>query len=405
MKRVLVLGLGSQGSIIARYLNGHAGVSEIICADYDADLAKRLSETLSKATAVQVDARKTENISKIAQGCDFIFNGLPLEYNIQAMEAALEVNAGYLDLAGPMEEIGFIESYQWVMSEWHERFKAKGLLAIVGAGSAPGLANVLVREAVEKLDSCDFIGIYFYDGFKTNRFIPFWWSPEVALVDMAYNTFRYENGEFVIDAPFSRPKMMKFRGIDREIRMVDHEHDEPVTMGLLANSVLKGAKDIEFKYGGPQIELCQSLYQLGLLSQEPVMVKGNMVAPLDVVLKQIPRAPRFDDEIQAVIDEGIIQDEGAFLVQVKGLKDGKKLQFDSYINFPGLVEAFAKSKMSQESYLTGQCAAVFSAMMVEDLFKEAGIFCPEQLDAPCREFILKELAKLEITVDEYVTAE
>jgi saccharopine dehydrogenase-like NADP-dependent oxidoreductase len=404
MKKVLVIGVGAQGSTIAKHLNEHPQIAEIICADYDKDLAERLSASLLKATAVQVDAGKTENIAKIAQGCDLIFNGLPLEYNIQVMEAALTVNAGYMDLAGPMEEIGFVETYQWLMSEWHEKFKDKGLLALVGCGIAPGLANVLVRKSVEKVDTCDFIGIYFYDGFLTKRFIPFWWSPEVALGDMAYKTFRYENSTFVTDAPFSRPQMMKFVGIDKEIRMVDHEHDEPVTMGLLSRSVLKGAKDIEFKYGGPQVELAESLYKLGLLSKEPVMVKGCSVAPFDVLMKQIPRAPRFDNEIQEIIDEGIIQEEGAFLVRVKGLKDGTPVQIDCYTNFPGLVESFATSRMTHESYSTGQCAAVFSTMMVEGHFKEAGIFVPEQLDAACRGYVLSELAKLNITVDEYVTA-
>ncbi|MFZ4855198.1 MAG: saccharopine dehydrogenase family protein [Desulfuromonadaceae bacterium] len=404
MKKVLVIGVGAQGSTIAKHLNAHAQISEIVCADYDKVLAERLSESLTKASAVQVDARKTENIVQIAAGCDFIFNGLPLEYNIQVMEAALAVNAGYMDLSGPMEDIGFVESYQWLMSEWHEKFKAKGLLALVGCGIAPGLANVLVRESVEKVDACDFIGIYFYDGFLTRRFIPFWWSPEVALGDMAYKTFRYEKGQFVTDVPFSRPQMMKFVGIDKEIRMVDHEHDEPVTMGLLSKSVLKGAQDIEFKYGGPQVELAESLYKLGLLSKEPVDVKGCSVAPFDLLMRQIPRAPRFENEIQEIIDEGIIQEEGAFLVRVKGTRDAKPIQIDSYTNFPGLAEAFAKSKMTHESYSTGQCAAVFSTMMVEELFKEAGIFVPEQLDAVCRRYVLAELAILNITVDEYVTA-
>ena len=67
---------------------------------------------------------------------------------------------------------------------------------------------------LRKLDACDFIGIYFYDGFLSKRFIPFWWSPEVALGDMMYKTFRYEKGQFVTDVPFSRPVMMHFRGID-----------------------------------------------------------------------------------------------------------------------------------------------------------------------------------------------
>jgi len=39
--------------------------------------------------------------------------------------------------------------------------------------------------------------------------------------------------------------------------MVDHEHDEPVTMGLLADEVLKGVKNVDFKYGGCGVELSE----------------------------------------------------------------------------------------------------------------------------------------------------
>ncbi|KAB2891434.1 MAG: hypothetical protein F9K32_04140 [Desulfobulbaceae bacterium] len=402
MKKVLVIGVGAQGSTIAKHLDRHPQVAEIVCADYDLELATRLSGTLTKARAAGADGSDPASIVAAGQGCDLIVNGLPLEYNLKVMEAALAVGADYMDLSGPMEEMGFVESYRWLFSEWHERFRAKGLLALVGCGIAPGLANVLVRDAVEQLDSCSFIGIYFYDGFVSRRFIPFWWSPEVALGDMMYKTFRFEKGEFVTDVPFSRPQMMQFRGVDHEVRMVDHEHDEPVTMGLLADSVLKGVRDIEFKYGGPQVELAESLYKMGLLSKDTVDVKGVEVAPFDVVMRQIPRAPRFPEEIRAVIDEGIVQDEGAFLVRVRGRRDGKSLQIDNYTNFPGLAEAFARSQMTHESYSTGQCAAVFSSLMVEGLCRERGLLVPEQLDAGCRRYVIDELAGLDITVDEYL---
>lgn len=401
MKSVLVMGVGAQGSTIAKHLNDHPAVTHIICADYDRELAEGVSALLDKASAIEIDARNLEQIIEAARGCAYIFNGLPLEHNLNVMEAALAVGANYMDLSGPMEEIGFVKTYQSLFSDWHQRFAEQGLTALVGCGIAPGLANVLVRDCVDEMDSCDFLGIYFYDNFLTKRFIPFWWSPEVALSDMAYKTFRYEQGQIVLDAPFSRPRMMTFRGVEQPVRMVDHEHDEPVTMGLLANSVLKGVKDVEFKYGGPQVELSEHLYKMGLLSKEPIEVKGVMVAPMDVVLAQIPRAPRFEEEIQQVIDEGILQEEGVFLVRAHGQKDGQPLHIDCYTNFPGLAESFAKAQMTHESYSTGQCAAVFAKLMVAGLFSEPGVYVPEQLGADCRRFILKELEELDITVDRY----
>ena len=167
------------------------GVSEIICADYDLQAAEKLSGSLDKATAMQLDARDVKAVIKAAAGCDLIVNGLPLEYDLTVMEAALAVEASYLDMAGPMEDIGFVESYKLIFSKWHPKFKEKGLTALVGCGSSPGLANVIARQSVDKLDTCNAIGIYIYEGVWTNRFTPFWWSPEVALGDMAYSTFRY----------------------------------------------------------------------------------------------------------------------------------------------------------------------------------------------------------------------
>ena len=306
MKKVIIVGVGAQGGTIAKRLNEDPIVSEIICADYDLKAAEALGNSLRKATALQLDAGQVENVVKAAQGCDIIVNGLPLEYDLIVMEAALTVNAGYMDMAGPIiEEIGFVESYQLIFSEWNDRFKDKGLTALVGAGSTPGLANIMARESVDKMDTCDKIGIYVYDGVWANRFTPFWWSPEVALGDMGYITFRCENGEIITDEPFSRPAMMQFKGVPNPVRMVDHEHDEPVTKGLLKDKVLKGVKDIAVKYGGPSVDHSENLYKMGLLSLETVDVKGTAIVPMDLVLKRTPPAPKYPDEIKAIIDEGL----------------------------------------------------------------------------------------------------
>jgi saccharopine dehydrogenase-like NADP-dependent oxidoreductase len=400
MKKIAIFGVGAQGSTIAKRMEEHPSVSEIICADYDKKAAEELCNELTKAKALRIDANNVKKVIEAAEGCDLIVNGLPLEFDLIIMEAALAVNASYMDMAGPMEDIGFVESYQLIFSKWHEKFKNQGLTAIVGCGSSPGLANIIARESVDKLDACDYIGIYVFEGVWTQRFTPFWWSPEVAFSDMGYKTFRFENGKHVADKPFSRPVMMKLRGIDREVRLVDHEHDEPVTMGLLAGEVLKGVQNVDFKYGGCGVELSELLYNMGLLSKEPVTVKNASIAPLDLVLKLCPPAPKYPDEIKTIIDEGVITEEGAFLVRVEGKKEDTPVRIDCYVNAPGLVESFERSGLSHEAYLTGQCGAVFVKMLVDNAFTERGLFAPEQLHASARRFCFEELAKLDITVDE-----
>lgn len=400
MKRILIIGVGAQGSTIAKRLNDHPGVSEVICADYDPKAAEALSGTLRKASAVQLDANDGDAVIRAAKGCDLIVNGLPLEFNLGIMAAALAVKASYLDMAGPMEDIGFVESYKLLFDQWHAKFNAKGLSALVGAGSSPGLANIMAREAVEKMDRCETISIFVYENVLTKRFTPFWWSPEVAFWDMAYKTFRYEDGRHVADVPFSRPIRMRLRGIDRNVRMVDHEHDEPITMGLLADSVLKGVRNVEFKYGGFGVKLSELLYKMGLLSTEPVAVNGASVVPMDLILKLCPPAPKYPDELKAIIDDGVVAEEGAFLVRVEGVADGNPVRIDSYATAPGLVEAFETSGLSHEAYITGQCASIFVEMMVDDAFTDKGLYVPEQLETDARAYCFRKLAELGVIVDE-----
>jgi len=144
---------------------------------------------------------------------------------------------------------------------------------------------------------------------------------------------------------------------------------------------------------------------MGLLSSEPRTVKGVAMAPMDLVLDLCPPAPKYPDEIKAIIHEGVITEEAAFLVRVEGHKQGKPVKIDSYANAPGLVESFALSELSHEAYMTGQCAAVFVKMMVENTFSKKGLYVPEQLEADTRACFFEELAKLHITVDEIISNE
>jgi saccharopine dehydrogenase (NAD+, L-lysine forming) len=403
MKKLLLLGAGAQGSTVAKRMNEEAGVSEIICADYDEAAVKEMERTLDKATALKLDATSVANIVKAAEGVDLMINALPIVLTPNALEAALEAKICYQDFAAAeFENISFDRGIELLLTEWNEKFKAAGLSALISTGSAPGLANIIARETVERMDTCDTIEIHVYEGVWARRFLPFWWSPEVAYGDMSCPAYCYEDGKIVETEPFSRPMWMNFRGIDRKIRTVEHAHDEPVTMGLLAEKYLKGAKNIYFKYGGFGVDFAEPLYKMGLLSGEPVEVKGTRIIPMDLALKLTPPAPKYPEEIKAILEEGLEAEEGAFLIRAEGEKDGKQIRIDNYVNAPGLAEAFEKSGLTAETYLTGQCGALFTRMFVNDRIHQKGLFPPEVFDDEQRAYYLKQAAALDITVDQIV---
>jgi len=401
MKKVMVLGVGAQGSTIAKRLQDEPNIEEIVCADYDLKAAQTLEDELSKAKAVQVNARNPDEIIAAGEGCELIVNGLAPDFNMTVMDAALKLKACYQDLAsGPVEGLEFIDSVKRQFGRDQE-FVDAGLSVLTNTGSAPGIANVLTREACDKFDSVETISIFVYDGIWSKKFIPFWWSPETAFGDMAAEPVIFENGEFKFVPPFNNPQMTEFKGLGERL-MFDHEHEEPVTMGLFSDKYLKGVKNVYFRYGGPGCELAKYFYDMGLLSEEPVEVDGQQVIPMHLISKLTPPAPKYRDEIQAVLDEGMHSEEGAFLVRVEGEKRGKKMTIDSYVNGPGLTEAFEMAGITHESYFTGQLAFLFTKMFVNDKIKLKGIFPPEAFDAEMRTYFLQEAGKLGLTVDQII---
>jgi saccharopine dehydrogenase-like NADP-dependent oxidoreductase len=395
MRKIMIMGTGAQGSTIAARLQEEPSVEEIVCADYDVRAAQELEKTLSKAKAVQVDGEKLDEIVKAAERCELIVNGLPPDFNMRVMDACVAVGASYLDMASGNEEDPLVDAMKAQLDRDQE-FADAGITALMNCGSAPGIANLIAREATDKLDSVDTIDILAFEGVWTTKFVPFWWSPETALDDMVSQPVVYQDGKHVLVPPFNNPEWVDFVGLGKR-KMYDHHHEEPVSMGLLADRYLKGAKNINFRYGG-----AKSLYDMGLLSDQPVDVDGQKVVPIDLIEQLTPPAPSSRDEVAKAIEGGIEADEGIFLVRVDGSVGGRDVRIDSYLSCPGLQDSFDRAGISHESYLTGQCAYLFTLLLVRGKIDQKGVFPPEALDAPARAYYLEEAAKFDLTVDEVV---
>lgn len=398
MKKIMVLGVGAQGSTVAKRMDEENAVGEIICADYDEKAVNEMARSLGKAKALKIDATKEENIIKAAEGVDLIINALPMAYGRKVIGAALKAKTDYQDFAACDDGlIDWVEGIRQMLTETSEEFKKIGRTALISTGSAPGLISVVTRKTVEALDSCDTIYNLVWEGVEAKRFLPFWWSPAVAYADMSDPAFAYENGEIIETEPFSRPVFIKFKGHDQEIRLVEHAHDEPVEMGINADRYLKGAKNIYFKYGGVGIDFAEPLYRLGILSKTPVEIDGVDVIPRNLVIKLTPQAPKYYDEIKQIMEEGLKSDEGAMVVRAYGTLNGKKVVAETYINAPGCEEAFKRSGLTGETYLTGQCGALFTKLLVNNKLHQKGLFSPEMLDLDQIDYYLSEAAKLDIT--------
>jgi saccharopine dehydrogenase-like NADP-dependent oxidoreductase len=354
---------------------------------------------------MSVDASDVDNIVKAAEGVDLIVNALPLLFGKNVLDAAIAVKANYQDFAaaegmftGSLED-DWVEGIRYMRSEYGAKFQDIGRLAIIGTGSAPGLICAATRVAVKELDSCDTIYNIVYEGVETTRFQPFWWSPVTALSDMSEDAFAYVNGEIVRTPAFGLPVYRTYDYMDSEVKCVEHSHDEPVYMGLNAEELFKGAKNIYFKYGGVGIQFAEPLYRAGLLSKEEEDFNGQKIVPFDFTLKHVPPAPKYKEEIQAILDEGLLSDTGCMVVEAYGKKDGKDVRVETHIYAPGMVESFERSGITSEMYITGQGGFLFTKMFVNDRYEQTGLISSDMLTYPEVDYYFEKAAELDITLD------
>lgn len=420
-KKVLVLGTGAQGSTVVQRLEDQPEVTEVICADYDFEAAKKVSEEISKGTAVQVDASNKDDIVKVAEGCDLIVNGLPLKWHKNVFDAALEVKCNYQDFAATTEMVPYDENakpsdknceltdpyiIQWFESVKHlyevysPKFKEIGKIAVIGTGSAPGLICLATRKTVEPLDTCDTINNIVYEGVEAKRFLPFWWSPVTALNDMSEPAVAVKDGKLVNTPAFGLPikREYDYMGIQGGVVLCEHCHDEPLHYYFNRETHFKGAKNISFKYGGAGMDFARPLYRAGLLNKDE-KIEGTNLTPFDVVLSHLPSPPKFKDEIKEILDEGLVSDTGCMVIECIGKKDGEDVMVETHVDAPGLKDSFEKSGITAEMYLTGQGGYLFTKMLIEDKIKQTGLISTDMLSFEEADYYFESAKALGITLN------
>lgn len=394
MKVLVVGGYGAQGSVICTYLARSPDVSEIVCAGRNLEKAKRLVERLKsdKVSPKKLDAAKQDELTGAAKGMDLVVNATVPKYNLIVMDAVLKGGAHYQDLAsGPTDTP--MDKFISKQIERNSKYEDAGLTALINTGSSPGVTNVLVRHAADKLDRVDEIKIRYTGLMETKKFISIW-SPETAWADMAEEPFLYENGKLKRVPPFSGEEVYPFPEPFGPQKVVHHHHEEVVT---LPRFIGKGLKYVDFKMGDPDMPIAKAIWQIGLLSKKPIDVRGIKVAPRDVFVSAIP-PPLTMEEVEQKIKEGILVDASECgVVKVAGVKAGARIRYT--YEWPTLNLREANKIMpgaTQESYCTGVPAAIFAWMLGRGEIKTMGVIAPECLELEARNTFLSKLAEMKM---------
>jgi saccharopine dehydrogenase-like NADP-dependent oxidoreductase len=380
--KVLLVGVGGVGEAIAAIAEPHFWLELMVLADYNIERAEEVQQKLGnpKRFPIEfVDASKQEDIEALARKyrVDLIMNAVDPVFNKQIFDAAYSVGVNYMDMAmtlsepnpeDPFHKTGIkLGDYQFGKAKAWEQ---EGLLAMVGMGVEPGMADVFARYAQDYLfDEIDEIGIrdganITIDGYEFAPNFSIWTTIEECLNPPVI--WEKDKGWFTTE-PFSEQERFEFPEGIGPIDVVNVEHEEV----LLVPRWVK-AKRVTFKYGlGDQfIGVLKTLHMLGLDNKDKINVKGAQIAPRDVVAACLPNPAHLGDKMHGKTCAG---------TWVKGWKDGRPRELYLY-----------QVADNQECMQKWGCQAVvaqtaFNAVVAMDLLKHgkwrgAGVLGPEAFD-------------------------
>ncbi|MBJ7513767.1 MAG: saccharopine dehydrogenase NADP-binding domain-containing protein [Acidimicrobiia bacterium] len=306
--RILVIGAGGVGGAIATAASRRDFFEHLTIADIDKERAREVAIKTqdSRFASAQVDASDSASILALAReiNADVIMNAADPRFVMPIFDAAFEAGANYLDMAmslssrhpeSPYSKTGVMLGDEQFSksSEWEER----GLLALCGMGVEPGLSDVFARYAQDHLFSeIDEIGVrdggnLVVEGYDFAPTFSIWTTIEECLNPPLI--WERDRGWFTTE-PFSEPEVFTFPAGIGAVECVNVEHEEVALIPRWIN-----AKRVTFKYGlGDEfIEVLKTLNKLGLDRVEPVLVKGNLVSPRDLVAASLPNPAMLGDRM------------------------------------------------------------------------------------------------------------
>jgi saccharopine dehydrogenase-like protein len=376
--RIFVLGTGATGSYLAHLLTrqGH----QVTCGDRDLDRARRFLGKKSTIPVVQVNARNLWGIVRAAKGSQLLVNASAAVFNEIVLRAALRIRCHYMDLSAHLTR----NPFKAEQLRFDKRFQEKNRAAVIIAGAAPGLTNLLVARAASLMDSVDGVYIRLYESTESEDPIS-QWSAEVSFDEAISLPRVVRGGRFRFGKRFGEPEKFRFPPPIGEANVVLAAQDEVGTVPYFLK-----LKEMDVKIGGNEIDRLRRWYRQGKLSKS----RG-------LIASRFPKTPT-PRQVARMIRRGKLQNARfAVAVVVRGSTQDDRIEVRYDAIFPSLYQIRQRGlALSPISYATAQMAALFVKHFPRDL---AGVFPPGAIPLEDRQEIFRDLKSRGIRVTTKIT--
>ena len=316
MKALVLGGTGGMGQGVARDLIKQEQITKVTLGDINTD-PNRVQEKLrasEKVSLIRIDVNDHKGMVSAIKNVDVVINCAGPFYKtaVAVAKAAVEAKVNYIDICDDYEAAEILFA-----SDIDKAAKEAGITVLTGMGSDPGTNNVLVKWYANKLDRVDEIYLYWVVSIAELAGAAWDHSLHMTLGKIP----QYFDGKLQHVEGGGGEETEKFLDPLGECLISYVGHPQPITIPRY----IKDVKKVVIK--GALIplwvdRLIKEQKETGLLSKEPLDVKGEKVVPYDLTLKLWEEIPKNRDNGPAASGLKVI---------VKGERKGKLVTYTADI--------------------------------------------------------------------------
>ncbi len=370
MGNVLIIGAGGVGAVAARKCAMNRVLfPHVTLASRTLEKCEKINESVGGVLDVaHVDADNVDEVTRLIERVQpKVVLNLALPYqDLSIMDACLATGVSYLDTANyePLHEAKFSYTWQWA---YHDRFRDKGIMAVLGCGFDPGVISVFCAYAQKNLfDTITAIDILDCNDGNHGKAFATNFNLEINLREITQRGKYWKDGTWREIDPLSVSRDITYPEVGpRASYLIYHEEEESLVKHI------PGLRQIRFwmTFSDTYIKHLEVLQNVGLTRIDAVSYKGVDIVPLQFLKALLPDPASLAADYTGKTSIGAL---------VRGIKNGQPKA--ALIYNVCHHEACAREVGSQAvSYTTGVPAITGAMMMLKGLWKGKGVFNVEQL--------------------------